>query len=676
MPEVDVQRCKLCKCEGAAKRCSACQEVWYCSRDHQKQDWKAHKEHCTGLLKNQKPKEELQEEAVTETDACLEAYRKAMHKKPISPSDYEGKGRASEVCFSPIGLSHNLQEFDWKTGTHHEQAQPDSGASMMRDVGRRGIQITNQEMAERVTAHRLARNNFRGSIGDSNQSRRVCELGRLACDLDAHALVLGWLPPSQLSQVDPSWQSTNLHYLSKKALRPSLRHQLSSYAVKLQASGSASKGHSGSNKRRDSFATRGGKLEAMAKLSLKKDLAKMMSAIDSRPDVETPQTARAPPTASSSQSRTPQQPLTARLASHGQSPRMQPRVSNKSLPVPPAKHNKLGPTKKKRLRPLRVRAAEAIEKAAHSDVRGTAIIDAADIRVIRRLCSQQHRKLSRCIRRCSKAVPALEQNGATALQQVRNARLHRQVVMRGCVNERLQKLAEEGPSENSIGCVYRCGAKVRKDTYQVDQELQKERRAKSMSFAPVQLIYSGLITRKQRRKALANGERDLNVASVRDSMSKAFFDALAAALGTIDLNDTVTENEILFQVLLSLGSDKLSAGVQDMVNVCLMCLKMPLPLYMAWCAHHNLQPTDTVEDLVHQEKMLQKLLLAQEETKKKLKAERIQKRTSRWSFYSQVSSGSELRRKGSVLSGCSLDDGTVGFDVTSEVSQVHNNVPL
>jgi hypothetical protein len=37
--------CNVCS-SPAAHRCSACKQVTYCSKDHQKQDWKNHKSSC------------------------------------------------------------------------------------------------------------------------------------------------------------------------------------------------------------------------------------------------------------------------------------------------------------------------------------------------------------------------------------------------------------------------------------------------------------------------------------------------------------------------------------------------------------------------------------------------------------------------------------------------------
>ena len=37
--------CKVCKIKCDSK-CSKCSKVWYCSREHQKQDWKNHKKDC------------------------------------------------------------------------------------------------------------------------------------------------------------------------------------------------------------------------------------------------------------------------------------------------------------------------------------------------------------------------------------------------------------------------------------------------------------------------------------------------------------------------------------------------------------------------------------------------------------------------------------------------------
>lgn len=62
--------CQACHAE-AAKRCSLCQRVFYCSRNCQKTDWKTHKVHCTQYVKEK-----------AERDARIQAKVKAVNAEP------------------------------------------------------------------------------------------------------------------------------------------------------------------------------------------------------------------------------------------------------------------------------------------------------------------------------------------------------------------------------------------------------------------------------------------------------------------------------------------------------------------------------------------------------------------------------------------------------------------
>lgn len=42
--------CEVCQCD-ASLRCGACKAIFYCCKDHQKEDWKNHKPNCTGPTK-------------------------------------------------------------------------------------------------------------------------------------------------------------------------------------------------------------------------------------------------------------------------------------------------------------------------------------------------------------------------------------------------------------------------------------------------------------------------------------------------------------------------------------------------------------------------------------------------------------------------------------------------
>ncbi len=45
-------QCALSSCSEAAKRkCAACKSLGYCSREHQRSDWKVHKKDCQRIVK-------------------------------------------------------------------------------------------------------------------------------------------------------------------------------------------------------------------------------------------------------------------------------------------------------------------------------------------------------------------------------------------------------------------------------------------------------------------------------------------------------------------------------------------------------------------------------------------------------------------------------------------------
>jgi len=47
--EIEKKCCPVCGILGS-QRCSRCKNVWYCGKEHQKEDWKAHRQKC--LQKN------------------------------------------------------------------------------------------------------------------------------------------------------------------------------------------------------------------------------------------------------------------------------------------------------------------------------------------------------------------------------------------------------------------------------------------------------------------------------------------------------------------------------------------------------------------------------------------------------------------------------------------------
>lgn len=47
---VDRHTCAVCKEADGLKACGSCTRVWYCSREHQVEDWRNHKLSCRKIL--------------------------------------------------------------------------------------------------------------------------------------------------------------------------------------------------------------------------------------------------------------------------------------------------------------------------------------------------------------------------------------------------------------------------------------------------------------------------------------------------------------------------------------------------------------------------------------------------------------------------------------------------
>jgi hypothetical protein len=55
------KKCRLCQSEEEnLKKCAKCQSVWYCSKEHQKEDWGRHKiSECKNLLNKKENRKNL-----------------------------------------------------------------------------------------------------------------------------------------------------------------------------------------------------------------------------------------------------------------------------------------------------------------------------------------------------------------------------------------------------------------------------------------------------------------------------------------------------------------------------------------------------------------------------------------------------------------------------------------
>ena len=73
-------KCGCCG-EPATQRCSKCKSVWYCSRECQLKDWKAHKEMCKMLTEVRKDEDKREDEIKEMNKEKATAAQK--QKKPL-----------------------------------------------------------------------------------------------------------------------------------------------------------------------------------------------------------------------------------------------------------------------------------------------------------------------------------------------------------------------------------------------------------------------------------------------------------------------------------------------------------------------------------------------------------------------------------------------------------------
>eukprot|EP01083_Nonionella_stella_P151021 482077_1 len=91
-----VHKCGVCGISGKLLRCSGCNTVWYCSKEHQLSDWKLrHKRQCTRLdkkIKMEKEKKEIIRKSNTEnteydfifvTERALKNQLNAMYSQNV-----------------------------------------------------------------------------------------------------------------------------------------------------------------------------------------------------------------------------------------------------------------------------------------------------------------------------------------------------------------------------------------------------------------------------------------------------------------------------------------------------------------------------------------------------------------------------------------------------------------
>lgn len=62
--------CKICNIE-CLNKCSVCRTIYYCSKEHQKEDWSSHKHNCSNMTEMYDSKKEFKKDTRTKLFECL-----------------------------------------------------------------------------------------------------------------------------------------------------------------------------------------------------------------------------------------------------------------------------------------------------------------------------------------------------------------------------------------------------------------------------------------------------------------------------------------------------------------------------------------------------------------------------------------------------------------------------
>nr|XP_002127497.1 egl nine homolog 1 [Ciona intestinalis] len=77
-----IHTCQVCNTPEQLRTCSECRTVWYCSREHQRSDWKVHKTNCKMSVTHRKENTNLIAEKIAEETGRLQIGKTKLPNNP------------------------------------------------------------------------------------------------------------------------------------------------------------------------------------------------------------------------------------------------------------------------------------------------------------------------------------------------------------------------------------------------------------------------------------------------------------------------------------------------------------------------------------------------------------------------------------------------------------------
>ncbi|GAB1601371.1 egl nine homolog 1-like [Argonauta hians] len=124
--------CQLCGTFENLSLCGGCRNAWYCSQDHQKSDWKVHKQLCKG--KQRTKKTDLNSSASVPSSSIQpssepESSSQQKKNKEVSKKTNKRRNKTKSNHSDPCGVTEECISSNVKTTTNLSEAEKTKGST-------------------------------------------------------------------------------------------------------------------------------------------------------------------------------------------------------------------------------------------------------------------------------------------------------------------------------------------------------------------------------------------------------------------------------------------------------------------------------------------------------------------------------------------------------------------
>ena len=124
-----IASCKVCESQESLKRCAKCKTVYYCTREHQTQDWRNHKTDCKKLAAQVSTSEDTTSKTSSATNVKTEQHAvTSIENKQPKPTEIFDNSHFDDRPYKPsdfdIPESYDIPELRKHVANGLKQAAP------------------------------------------------------------------------------------------------------------------------------------------------------------------------------------------------------------------------------------------------------------------------------------------------------------------------------------------------------------------------------------------------------------------------------------------------------------------------------------------------------------------------------------------------------------------------